>query len=58
MKGNQGEQYKWIAVANKENGVNREKDKRKDPGARAWKGLLYKIHIQECSPLKKIFIIF
>ena len=43
-------------MAHKENRVNREKNKRKDPGARAWKGLLYKIHIQECSPLKNIFI--
>ena len=43
-------------MANKENRVNREKDKRKDPGARAWKGILYKIRIQECSPLKKMLI--
>lgn len=43
-------------MANKEDRVNREKDERGDPGARAWKGLLYKIRIQECSPLKKTFI--
>ena len=53
MKGNQG-----IAVANKENRASREKDKRKDPGARAWKGLLYKIHIQECLPLNIYIYIY